>query len=295
MTETLNNSSRLVLGTSQIGSSYGVTNNNFVDEDVAKKILNLSYKNNIREIDTAIDYNDSEKILGNIGVSKFSISTKLPSIEKQTINIEKWIYNEIENSLKRLNLSMINTLYMHNPKDLYGEYGIKIYSVIKKLKSEKIIKNIGISVYTPDTLLNLIKKFQIDVVQFPFNIMDNRFNNKFIKNEIQHQSIKVYIRSIFLQGLLLTNSTAHHGYFKRWRDQFLTWENWLEENRLSALDVCLNYATSVFKNSKIIVGVSSLKDLSEICNVPIKTVPNIPNQFISNEIELVDPRKWSLS
>ena len=294
MTEVFNNSSRLVLGTSQIGSNYGVTNNNFIDEEAAIKILNLCYKNNIREIDTAIDYNNSEKILGNIGVSKFSISTKLPSINKQTENIEKWIYNEVENSLKRLKLSSINTLYLHNPKDLFNEDGKNIYEVLKKLKSEKIISNIGISVYTPDTLLNLIKNFQIDTVQFPLNIMDNRFNTKLIKDTIERQSIRIYIRSIFLQGLLLTNSAIHHNYFKRWRVHFLTWEKWLEENKVSPLDACLNYATSVFSDSRVIVGVSSLSEISEICSVPTKKIPTIPNQLNFNEPELVDPRKWTL-
>ena len=42
--------------------------------------------------------------------------------------------------------------------DLLDETGNKIYKELKKLKSEKIIQNIGISVYSPDLMMKLIRK-----------------------------------------------------------------------------------------------------------------------------------------
>ena len=206
-----------MLGTSQIGSNYGVTNKNTIDEVNAREIINFCNSNFIKEIDTAIDYANSEKILGNIGVSKFSISTKLPNLKDNISNIESWIDKEINESLRRLNLPAIKTLYLHNPSDLRTKYGEKIYKKLEQLKNEKLINNIGISVYTPSTLINIINEFKIDVVQFPLNILDNRFNTKYIHDELESQSINIYLRSIFLQGLLVTKSINHHNYFSKWK------------------------------------------------------------------------------
>lgn len=284
----------LVLGTSQMGSNYGVTNKFIINDVIAGEIINFCGRNKIKEIDTAIDYENSEKILGKIGISEFSISTKLPKLREEIEDIGSWIDDEITHSLQRLNTTSINTLYLHNPKDLQSKSGEKIYKKLEKLKVDKIIKNIGISVYSPSTLMTIINEYKIDVVQFPFNVFDNRFNNDLIRAEIEKQSIKVYLRSIFLQGLLLTKSVDHHDYFHKWKVVFEKWENWLDDNRLSPVDACLNYAFSNYKKAKIIVGVSSLNDLKEITNVIDRKIPSFPKEFWSNDIELVDPRKWKL-
>ena len=102
-----------------------------------------------------------------------------------------------------MNLIFFDTLYLHSPRDILEDDGLEIYKILNNLKS-KIIKNIGISVYTPKTMLEIIDKYQIDVVQFPFNVFDNRFNTDSILSKLEKKSIKVYLRSIFLQGLLIT-------------------------------------------------------------------------------------------
>ena len=49
----------------------------------------------------------------------------------------------------------------------------------------------------------LLKKFPIDVVQVPFNILDQRLNNNLFKKIISRKKIEVHVRSIFLQGILV--------------------------------------------------------------------------------------------
>tara|TARA_X000001036_G_scaffold423528_1_gene447565 strand:+ start:121 stop:1002 length:882 start_codon:yes stop_codon:yes gene_type:complete len=285
---------KLVLGTAQFGSNYGITNKNIIGEKEAKEILKFCYKNNIKEIDTAIDYKKCEEILGTINLTNYKISTKLSKKNKKIKNIEKWINDEVTRSLKKLNQSSVNTLYLHNPRDLLGDNGLEIYQAIKLLKSNRIIKNIGISIYSPETMIEIISQFKIDVVQFPLNILDNRFNKQTIISELKKQSIKVYIRSIFLQGLLITRSNNHHIYFKKWHRVFRKWESWLAENNLSATEVCLNHALSSIKEAKVVLGISSLDDLIEISNQRTDNIPTIPSDIKCNDLELIDPRKWDL-
>ena len=285
---------KLVLGTAQFGSQYGVTNKNYVGVEEGREIVDFCHKNNVREIDTAINYHGSEKILSNLNLKDYKIATKLPKLNLQGINYERWINNEISSSLKKMNLTFFDTLYLHSPRDILEDDGLEIYKILNNLKSKKIIKNIGISVYTPKTMLEIIDKYQIDVVQFPFNVFDNRFNTDSILSKLEKKSIKVYLRSIFLQGLLITNSKNHHTYFHKWKPLFLKWETWLFRNNLSAIDVCLNYVLSNFKDAKIVLGISSLKELKEIINSDKNKITIVPNDISCDDIDLIDPRKWVL-
>ena len=85
-----------------------------------------------------------------------------------------------------------------------------------QLKDEGLIKNIGISIYDPQDVNYFVPDFQIDIVQCPFNIIDRRIlKNNFLKI-LHDNSIKLHVRSIFLQGLLLMDKRALPSNFMRW-------------------------------------------------------------------------------
>jgi aryl-alcohol dehydrogenase-like predicted oxidoreductase len=81
---------KIILGTANFGQKYGL-NNNKLTKNQAKQILSVSRKNNIKQVDTAIDYGNTETILGDIGVDNLKICTKLPNIPK---NLKK---NKLKN------------------------------------------------------------------------------------------------------------------------------------------------------------------------------------------------------
>ena len=57
---------------------------------------------------------------------------------------------------------------------------------------------IGVSFYNKNILLKTIKKFNLDFVQIPINIFDQRFIDKNMINKLK-KKIKIYARSIFLK------------------------------------------------------------------------------------------------
>ena len=92
--------SKLALGTVQFGLDYGISNHNGkVNFAEAKAILSACKEFGIRTLDTAIDYGDSEQVLGIIGISNFSITTKLPNLYSTN---EQEIRQLVENHLKSL-------------------------------------------------------------------------------------------------------------------------------------------------------------------------------------------------
>ena len=106
--------------------------------------------------------------------------------KKDNSNIEKIILN----SQKKLKVKKINTLYVHDTKQLLQKKGKRIYSEMVKLKKKKLIRNIGISVYTTKETYDILKKFKIDVIQVPFNLLDNRFLNKNFLRFVKKRNVR---------------------------------------------------------------------------------------------------------
>ena len=87
-------------------------------------------------------------------------------------------------------------------KNLFLRKNIKILKV-KKLKSLNLTKFIGLSAYSKKNTMDIIKNFKIDALQLPLNLFDKRFLDKDFLKIIKVKKIKLYFRSIFLQGTLL--------------------------------------------------------------------------------------------
>ena len=151
--------SKITLGTAQLGFEYGIANKiGKPSPDKADQIINFAIKNGINSFDTAQNYGNSEQILGNFfsmnkETEKIYISTKIPEI----IGIdEDEVYEKMKISiLKSQNLLQKKsiTYLLHEPGKIEKD-NLQIKS-LKKLKKEKLIDTIGISVYNP----NEIKQF----------------------------------------------------------------------------------------------------------------------------------------
>ena len=152
---------KLALGTAKFGLNYGVANQSGkIKFSITKDIIHLAKEQNIDLLDTAIAYGESEKIIGKIGISDFKIVSKLPAIPKECSNTESWINNEINNCLKRLQTNSIYGLLIHQTKNLLDKKGEIIIKVLNKLKSQGLIKKLGVSIYNPIELDHVLKMME---------------------------------------------------------------------------------------------------------------------------------------
>ena len=95
--------SKLALGTAQFGLDYGIANESGKIKILdAKNILEFARVSKIDLIDTAIGYGDSEKVIGEIGAQEFKIVSKLPPFTENLLDIDLWLKNNVQSSLKRL-------------------------------------------------------------------------------------------------------------------------------------------------------------------------------------------------
>ena len=50
-----------------------------------------------------------------------------------------------------------------------------VISDLEKAKSEGRVKKIGVSVYSPEQAKKILENYDIDIIQIPFNLLDQRF------------------------------------------------------------------------------------------------------------------------
>ena len=196
---------KLAIGTANFGVKYGLFGKKKIGKDEILKIEKLIYNSNITYLDTAHNYFKSEEIIGNSRLKSLKIITKFILPVKKQINVEKELNNITSRSLNRLKCKKIETILLHNYKDILGKQGQSLLIALKKLKKRGVVKNIGISIYDPSELKIIWKIWKPDVVQAPFNIFDHRMLYTGWIDILKKRKIKFFARSCFLQGMIVGN------------------------------------------------------------------------------------------
>lgn len=255
---------KLSIGTAQFGLNYGICNNEgIVKENDVKKIFNFCKLNKIKFIDTAQGYGKSHNVIGSLNLKNFKIITKISEIN-YTVNsdLEKSLILQINKILKELKVNKVYGLLIHNSKLLKGESGKQIYEILNKIKGKKFLK-LGVSVYSKKELNYLLKKFDIDIVNIPLSIANDDFNQKNYLSKLKKAGIEIHVRSIFLQGLLLSDYKNLPLKFRK-NKFFLDWFKWLKKNNYNKLDVSLNFIKNIENIDKIIIGIDNFNQLKDI-------------------------------
>jgi aryl-alcohol dehydrogenase-like predicted oxidoreductase len=283
---------KLVLGSAQFGMDYGLFNNKKINRKEFKKIEKLVLKSNIKFVDTANSYGDSENIIGNSKLKKLKIITKIKLPKKNNFSIKEWVSAKIFKSIKKLNIKKIYGVLVHDYKDLQGIKGRKYLYALQELKKRKIINKIGISIYEPKELKKIWKFWKPDIVQVPFNILDNRILNSGWIEILKKYGVKIYVRSVFLQGVLINDSnfSKFQENYKNLLDKF---KYWCGINSITRIQACLHFIKQYKKIDYLVVGFNNYKHLKEIIDVFKEKQIIIPNKFSTNYINLIDPRRWN--
>jgi aryl-alcohol dehydrogenase-like predicted oxidoreductase len=283
---------KLVIGSAQLGMKYGLFNNKKISRKEFKKIEKLVIKSKINFIDTATSYGNSENIIGNSKLKNLHIITKLKLPNKKNIHIKNWVLNELTKSLIKLKIKRIYGVLVHDYKDLLGKYGKNYLLSLQELKRKKIINKIGISLYDPQEIKKIWKFWKPDLIQVPFNPLDNRILDSGLVDLLKKFKIKIFVRSVFLQGLLI-NEDSFVKINKIHKILLNKFKNWCYKNNISLLQACLHFIKQFKKIDYIVVGFNNYDQLKEIIDVFKKKQIIIPKEFSTIKKNLIDPRKWN--
>jgi len=137
------------------------------------------------------------------------------------------------------------------------------------MQKRGLLKEIGASVYTPNEAITYLKIRKIKHLQIPFNLIDQRWlKSSFLKKLSLRPDIKIHVRSIFLQGLLLRKVENWPKWFKGKlkiaNNLKILLDKFKKKNRI---DLCMSYVKSFDWIDFVVVGVDNLIQLKKITKV----------------------------
>ena len=283
----------LALGTAQFGGPYGVANiSGQVPQEEIRAILQCAGSAGIDTLDTAIAYGGSESSLGTAGVAEWRVITKLPPLPEEVADVTRWAESQVVGSLERLRTRQLEALLLHNAADLLGPHGARFIDTLAALKSRGFIRCAGVSIYDPAELAAIWPVWRPELVQAPCNVFDRRLLDSGWLSALNRQGVRIHIRSVFLQGVLLMSPARRPWWFARWQSLFDRWLKWCGEQHTSPLVAALAYARSLNGVERLVVGVESAGQLQEIIVAAAAQLPSPPADFGCEDRDLIEPSRW---
>jgi aryl-alcohol dehydrogenase-like predicted oxidoreductase len=255
-------------------------------------MLQFAAANGINTLDTAIAYGDSESCLGDLGVCNFNIVTKLPALPKNCADVSSWVQHQVSMSLSRLGVSKVYGLLLHRSEQLLGSSGVALYHALQALKEAGQVQKLGISIYSPAELDVLMPRYRVDLIQAPFNLVDQRLCSSGWLERLKEDDVEIHTRSSFLQGLLLMSESELPGKFSSWAGLWHTWHKWVLENESSAVQACLAFPLSYSEIDRVVVGADSQSQLEQIVIAANKLLQTDLPDINCDDEKLINPVNW---
>jgi aryl-alcohol dehydrogenase-like predicted oxidoreductase len=274
-------SAKIGLGTIQFGIPYGIGNvQGITSEEEVTSILAFACENGISLLDTAPAYGISEEVLGNNNLQNFKVVSKF-MLQRSDHTISE----QLTKSLGKLKIPSLYGYLAHRPMEIINEP--KLWDELLKLKEAGRTEKIGFSfneLYEAEAVLSL--GIIPDLVQVPFNYLDNRFLPTMI--ELKKRGCEIHTRSAFLQGLLFCDPNRLSSFFNEVKPVITE----LQKNGDHLPGMLLRYCLENPSIDKVIIGVNTLEQLIENLNLFLEAKPLNSLDIQLNE-EIIIPSKWS--
>jgi len=299
-----------VLGTAQLAAPYGsVIKVNPPESAVAIALVRQAIDCGALALDTARDYSGSEAVIGQALAGGWSdrvpVITKLSALQhlsEKASATEAALAAEMSvfKSMYHLGDRVKPYLLLHRVAHLEG-WGGAIMDRLLKLRAEGIIRELGVSVQTPEEAQQALDHEEISLLQLPYNVLDKRWDCAGLSERLTHRpGVKVYVRSTFLQGILLRdekfwpkiNEISPVGIIQKLKEAAK------ELNRDSVADLCIAYVRAQPWITGLVIGMENLQQLrdniqflarpaltSEEANYLDRLLPDAPER-------LVNPALW---
>ncbi|MDW2402504.1 aldo/keto reductase [Vibrio sp. 1262-1] len=304
--------SKLALGCVQLGLNYGINNKEGKPtQSQAHEMLTEAVHSGVVYLDTARAYGDSENVIGNWLKSgwegRAKVITKLSPLAEFEGNtdpqiLEMAVKQSVYRSCLELGLKKLDVLMLHRAHHLIECEG-KILETLLDLKADGVIEELGVSVQTPEELDLALDYSELKFIQMPFNILDYRWEatiKKLIKAK-DNRELTVHVRSVFLQGLLLSDNER---LWAKVADNSSTIRNWVESLRQqfhcnTIGELAVKYVKSQRWVDALVLGADNIEQLQE--NIKVISTDNLLDsevEFIQNtrptdiSERLINPALW---
>ena len=301
------NISKLTLGTVQLGMDYGIANNKGKpNEDESFNILQTATEGGVNSFDTSLLYGDSEIVLGNYfsstkhSLNNLVLTTKFKIRHDNNLtnnDIERQMYEFVEQSMRRLKINKVPVYMLHNPADMVL-YGNIVPQTLKQLKNEGLIGMAAVSVYASEEAYEMMQNEIYEAIQVPINIFDNRVIKSGAISKLHEANKIIFVRSIFLQGLFFMNPELLTGNLIDAKESLINLARLANKEGLSIQQLALSYIRDMEGVSSLVIGAETPEQvrenikLMEGTSISEKTKYEISKLFDNIPTHILNPGLW---
>lgn len=262
--------SEIAFGGVEIGMPYGIGvkgRSDMLSQAESVRLLHAALEGGINFFDTARLYGESESIMGKAFHDRRSgvvIATKCKHFchADGTVPpyaaLKKMVTTSLQESLAALHTDHVDVFMLHQATVSVLE-SEDVQRVFQELKKEGRIKATGASTYSTAETATAVKARGWDVIQLPFNLMDQRQAETF--SSAAENGVGLVIRSVLLKGLLSNKGRGLHPALQAVESHIKDYAALLDEkiNDLPAL--ATKFALSFKEVGSVLVGIDRIEYL----------------------------------
>ena len=317
---------RLGFGGAPIGNLFRAMN-----EHEVQSVLNRAWDDGCRSFDTAPHYGHglSEKRLGDFLKTKqrssFKISSKVGRLLTPASHVPReqfsyvdglpfvqhWdfsragIRKSIEDSLMRMGLSQLDTVYLHDiDQATHGENYPSIFQQLlseslpelKKLKQEGLLTHIGLGVNDHQVVLEVLKQADIDALMLAgrYTLLDTRALQQLMPTLIE-RNVALALGGVYNSGILAkrltpdSNVTFNYAAASaEWRQKALKIQDVADVYGVNLRSAALQFALAHPATHLVMLGVRSELEWTESRTSEKESIPSEFWQALKNAQLLPD-------
>jgi aryl-alcohol dehydrogenase-like predicted oxidoreductase len=297
--------SPVALGTAALGIDYGLPGSPDFERpsfDSAVSLVRRSFDAGINFFDTAPAYGSAEDILGTAltGMPGVVIASKAAITWNDEAATAAYIAGELRRSVERsamhLRRGRIDVLSLHSATE-QNLRDVRLLRALDALREEGLVTAIGATVYGEKAALAAIDSGTIDVVQVPFNILDQRAS-RCVFPKAHSRGIGLVIRSALLKGALTRRwrtMPPELGKLQRAVRRVVDTMNLADSDLpLASIRFCFGFVPPV---SSVLIGAASTVELEDALAaatagpLPTQILSSIASLAIEDDV-LINPSSW---
>jgi aryl-alcohol dehydrogenase-like predicted oxidoreductase len=279
---------KIILGTVQLGLSYGI--NNGLGKPSTKQafeILDYAHEKGLWILDSADGYGDALKTIGSY-IKKTSKSFNV---------INKFKFDEQDfrarfaKCLEELSTdSLYCYMYHHFPDYESGSAKIEL----KELKNSGKIEKVGVSLYSTDQLRKVVMDNDIDIIQLPVNLLDLDSKKETLLEEAKARGKEIHARSVFLQGLFFMDPDSLSENLSSMKPYLETLRSTADGFKCDLKKIALNYVLKKNCVDYVVLGVETVEQLEDnLAMVDPDFSVDFENIIVKSEDRyLLNPANW---
>lgn len=284
------------VGTANLGANYGphLNSGKFPEGEIVRLLGTIAEDPRIY-LDTADSYSNSQELIGKFAPNKLNskIKTKITIRKGDEL---KSIVKMVQQSLTTVKQDQFYSVLVHNSEELEDRNLMEIFSGLNHCVQMGLTVHIGMSCYESKTIVKMKNLFSsLDHFQIQENIISQENFDNMELNVVANSKSKIFVRSIFLQGLLLLNTNELPEYISSETLKFKNFENFCNQIGISKFKCCIEYAKSIPWSSGIVAGISNINEYEELVKevYSSKSILEFPKFYLNKPYS--DPRKWKKS